>query len=665
MNNVISYLDRFEEQDRARFSPYKVENTGRTINDIFMHINNICHAGHGPQYSSGGRGKIVAQPISDFHRLLDDLKSHPRLTWHTAHDQIKSQELHGNIVGHLRHDVDVDIRAALEIARVEAEFGIPATFYILHTAPYYGSFSGGVFRRNEAMIHVYREIQNLGHEIALHTDPLNLYINYDIDGAQAIREELKWLRDNGIEIRGTVAHNSSSEYGVENFAIFKGRQLRFGEPGGPEGYVFQNKKIPLQVLDEEELGLEYEGNDLFTMNRGLVEYACLMNTDHWFLQTNRRNELDDKMESNALVFNDWIDQDRLVEHIFALERDYFLCLSIHPVYFGLRHREDSGPTISCNSLRRKKTAVAGWPRFASNEVTGLSAPSSKVGHPEYCALYQADENGFLNLPAPAEGRGQAELRILMLGGANMSGRTLGIGSHVHRRLERALAEETGKSVEVYQAAYPGMGVARLHDWYRQLSQLISPQYVVLGIGSDEILLSDSRFWKNLDGWHPDYPPGSYLRGGNVIERSPLAQIYRRNPLPLETPISMCLPNSGLDPASFNMGLATVSSSLRTFIDMILSENAIPILLVQECGESAGLWEEGVATSERIQGHLNFRSYLAALLGETSCPIADPYPRLIDLGEHYPVHWRSLREWNSRAHRIAAESVGNAILDVMK
>ena len=42
------------------------------------------------------------------------------------------------------------------------------------------------------MIEVYKYIQSLGHEIALHTDPLLVYQDHKMDGAQAVVDEIDW-----------------------------------------------------------------------------------------------------------------------------------------------------------------------------------------------------------------------------------------------------------------------------------------------------------------------------------------------------------------------------------------------------------------------------------------------------------------------------------------
>ena len=77
----------------------------------------------------------------------------------------------------LRHDIDISLRAALEIARVEYEQGAQATYFVLLRSPFYNVLS----RPNVEMM---LEIQQYGHQIAAHID----LVPYDNDFTQALTE---------------------------------------------------------------------------------------------------------------------------------------------------------------------------------------------------------------------------------------------------------------------------------------------------------------------------------------------------------------------------------------------------------------------------------------------------------------------------------------------
>lgn len=61
----------------------------------------------------------------------------------------------------LRHDVDLSVDAAVTMARIEAELGVRSTYCVLLTSPLYNPFEG---KYRDAL----REIESLGHEVALH-----------------------------------------------------------------------------------------------------------------------------------------------------------------------------------------------------------------------------------------------------------------------------------------------------------------------------------------------------------------------------------------------------------------------------------------------------------------------------------------------------------------
>ena len=63
----------------------------------------------------------------------------------------------------LRHDVDFTPAGALEMAAVEAEMDIRATYYFLLSGQFYNLLSG-------RFVSVPRQIADLGHEVGLHYD---------------------------------------------------------------------------------------------------------------------------------------------------------------------------------------------------------------------------------------------------------------------------------------------------------------------------------------------------------------------------------------------------------------------------------------------------------------------------------------------------------------
>jgi peptidoglycan/xylan/chitin deacetylase (PgdA/CDA1 family) len=162
----------------------------------------------------------------------------------------------GRKVVALRYDIDADPETAVRLARYNARYGLAGSFFVLHTAYYYGAWADGVWSRNAGMIRDWvRALVLAGAEVGLHLDPLGLYANPGVDGAAAVRTELAYLRSCGARVVGTVAHNSLPVYGAENFEVFRGHTVwarRSVTAGG--------RRVRLGTLDMTALGLSYEGN---------------------------------------------------------------------------------------------------------------------------------------------------------------------------------------------------------------------------------------------------------------------------------------------------------------------------------------------------------------------------------------------------------------------
>jgi hypothetical protein len=153
----------------------------------------------------------------------------------------------------LRHDVDADVETALRCARRLARVGLAGSMYLLHTAPYYGDVLEGVFVRNPLLSQWVRGFIAAGCELGLHNDAWGLCLR-EMDGPAAVREEIAYLRSQGARIRGTVAHNSASTYGAENFEVFQEHVLWRRKAETPAG-----RRLPIGTLRETELQLVYEG----------------------------------------------------------------------------------------------------------------------------------------------------------------------------------------------------------------------------------------------------------------------------------------------------------------------------------------------------------------------------------------------------------------------
>jgi len=117
------------------------------------------------------------------------------------------------VVLSMRYDLDFNIDAAVRFAYREHKYGIKSTYFVLHTAKYYGEKAGKEFKRNSNMINYLKKIQNsFGHEIGFHNDLVTLQLMYEIPSREYLKNELAYLRGNGIDIQGTTYHGSEYCY---------------------------------------------------------------------------------------------------------------------------------------------------------------------------------------------------------------------------------------------------------------------------------------------------------------------------------------------------------------------------------------------------------------------------------------------------------------------
>jgi hypothetical protein len=113
----------------------------------------------------------------------------------------------------LRHDIDYDISSAVRFARREHRNGVRATYFILNTADYYSITKRDTLIRKPYVIAYLRKFQDeYKHEIGWHNDLVTLQVVYNIDVEKYLKDELSWLRDNGISVQGTSYHGSEYCY---------------------------------------------------------------------------------------------------------------------------------------------------------------------------------------------------------------------------------------------------------------------------------------------------------------------------------------------------------------------------------------------------------------------------------------------------------------------
>jgi hypothetical protein len=142
----------------------------------------------------------------------------------------------------LRHDVDSRLDSAARLARLEHERGLRATYFVLHTAPYWDGVD---------LVHRLRHLQELGHEVGFHNDLVTAWRVGGVDPREVLEKALARLRGGGIEVVGAAAHGSPwcHRLGFHNNYVFAGWDEP--QPG------FPSRDVP-EKLDPAEFGLEYE-----------------------------------------------------------------------------------------------------------------------------------------------------------------------------------------------------------------------------------------------------------------------------------------------------------------------------------------------------------------------------------------------------------------------
>lgn len=165
----------------------------------------------------------------------------------------------------IRHDVDRDLDSALEMARIEHKHGVKSTYFILHTARYYSVTRTDHSKHNENIIPVLKKMQDeYGHEIGWHNDLVTLQCVFGIEPKRYLRKELRWLKKNGIDIRGVAAHGSKhcKDHGYLNNYFF----IDFPETDehypNNECVMIDRSEHTISKASLEDFGFEYEAYHL-------------------------------------------------------------------------------------------------------------------------------------------------------------------------------------------------------------------------------------------------------------------------------------------------------------------------------------------------------------------------------------------------------------------
>jgi hypothetical protein len=105
---------------------------------------------------------------------------------------------------YLRHDIDVSVENAVEMAKLEADYGVESTYFVALNSPYYNLL-------NDTQVDRLREIADLGHTVGLHIDERGAYMD-EFDDIETALESVYGLLSDVIPIKQVVSFHMPSQY---------------------------------------------------------------------------------------------------------------------------------------------------------------------------------------------------------------------------------------------------------------------------------------------------------------------------------------------------------------------------------------------------------------------------------------------------------------------
>lgn len=176
------------------------------------------------------KGKYLVLPLNEMRNTFDDSK----------------------VVIGLRHDIDMNPFKALEMASMEKDFGIRATYFILPTADYYGHIYRTGLNRSIGLDSLIRELYDTGAEIGIHNDMLTAMIDYGFDPLTFNSNEMVFLGLLEIPVYGTASHGSPiAKKTIPNYQIFS-------DYAKSDSVLYEGKKYPIGKYSLKDFGFEYE-----------------------------------------------------------------------------------------------------------------------------------------------------------------------------------------------------------------------------------------------------------------------------------------------------------------------------------------------------------------------------------------------------------------------
>ncbi|AIF82014.1 heparinase ii iii family protein [endosymbiont of Acanthamoeba sp. UWC8] len=153
--------------------------------------------------------------LENLNVVLNELNQHVNFG---LFDKILESPVEGKPYHFIKHDIHGRTDILLDLAIMEAKLGIKATYFVMLPCK-----MNQHYINDDKFYYILQEIQNLGHEVALHLDVLQLLFEYN-DLLEPIKNFKAKLEKFDIKIRGANAHGNTflvKKYGINPMVFFK------------------------------------------------------------------------------------------------------------------------------------------------------------------------------------------------------------------------------------------------------------------------------------------------------------------------------------------------------------------------------------------------------------------------------------------------------------
>ncbi len=174
--------------------------------------------------------------------------------------------------------------------------------------------------------------------------------------------------------------------------------------------MHNGKWAPLQILDEKELGLEYEANDFFWQDHTPLLYGCLMTQNNWYIAENQYGLLSPETKaSRPPLRGRYGTHEDIIDAIAHLTGPAYVKLVVHPMHYGLRAQETEKPWLASEPTDQLNGKARIW---AGGGINGTIKGSAIT----YLNEFKTPDRGLSCY-------GNSDFRIAIFGGPNIATHT--------------------------------------------------------------------------------------------------------------------------------------------------------------------------------------------------------------------------------------------------